>query len=133
MPSDPEEIQDDSVDRQESLRLSGGLVNSSPEIMSLTLDGYEQFIHVPDVAQATLPPLEPTGVLRVEFEAPLPDGLVGDDDPALRQKILDLPKAQAKAMIEPDGVADDLGRKAVSAVAGRIVVHLASLPGPGSS
>ena len=36
MPSDPEEIQDDAVDRQESLRLSGGL---EPSHLSLSLPG----------------------------------------------------------------------------------------------
>ncbi len=37
MSSDPEEIQDDSVDRQESLRLSGGLESSH---LSLSLSGW---------------------------------------------------------------------------------------------
>ncbi len=37
MPSDSEEIQDDSVDRQESLRLSGGL---EPSHLSLSLPGW---------------------------------------------------------------------------------------------
>ncbi len=37
MPSDPEEIQDDSVDRQESLRLSDGL---EPWHLSLPLSGW---------------------------------------------------------------------------------------------
>ena len=37
MPSDPEEIQDDSVDRQESLRLSSGL---EPSHLSLSLSSW---------------------------------------------------------------------------------------------
>ncbi len=37
IPSDPEEIQDDSVDRQESLRLSRGL---EPPHLSLPLSGW---------------------------------------------------------------------------------------------
>ncbi len=36
MPSDPEEIQDDTVDRQELLRVSGGL---EPSHLSFTLSG----------------------------------------------------------------------------------------------
>ena len=29
------------------------------------------------------------GIRLTKFEAPLPDGFLGDDDPALRQKLLD--------------------------------------------
>jgi hypothetical protein len=40
------------------------LIDSTPEIVSvlLTLDGYEELIQVPRIAQATLSPLEPTRI-----------------------------------------------------------------------
>ncbi len=61
------------------------LVDRTPEIVSLALDGHEEFVQVPGVAQATLSPLEGTGVLRAEFPTPLPNALVGDNDPPLCQ------------------------------------------------
>lgn len=39
-----------------------------------------------------------------------------NDDPPRRQHILDHPQAEGKAEIEPHGVGDDLGRKAMAAI-----------------
>jgi hypothetical protein len=61
------------------------LVNSTPEIVLLTPDVYEEFIQVPRITQATLSPLEPTRILRTELPAPLSDGFVGNHDPPLCQ------------------------------------------------
>jgi hypothetical protein len=44
------------------------------------------------------------------------------------QEILDISEAQAEAMIEPDGVTDDLRRKSVSVVVECMAVHLPGLP-----
>jgi hypothetical protein len=41
---------------------------------------------------------------------------VGDADSALRQQIFHVPEAQAETVVEPDGVADDLGRISMSLV-----------------
>ena len=41
----------------------------------------------------------------------------GDGDPALGKEVLYISKAQTKAMVEPNGVADDLRWKSISAVA----------------
>ena len=38
-----------------------------------------------------------------------PNSFVGYLDAALREKILDILKAQSKPMVQPDGMADDLG------------------------
>jgi hypothetical protein len=43
---------------------------------------------------------------------------VGDRDPALGQDQLDIPQAEAEDVMEPYGVADDLGGEAVSGVGG---------------
>jgi hypothetical protein len=34
------------------------------------------------------------GIRLPEFEAPLPDGFIGDDDPSLSQKLFDITKAE---------------------------------------
>ena len=59
------------------------------------------------------------GVVGPEGLTPQPDRLVRDGDPAFGEQILDVAEAQAKAVVEPDCVTDDLGRKAVAAVAWR--------------
>jgi hypothetical protein len=87
MPSDPEEIQDDSVDRQGLLCLSGRL---EPSHLPLALDGHEELVQVPRVAQATLSPLELSSVLRTKLPRPLSDGLVGHDDAPLGEEVFDI-------------------------------------------
>ena len=104
------------------------LVNGAPEILPLTLDRHEDFVQVPRVAQATFSSLELSSVLRTKPPRPLADGLVGDDDPPLSEKIFDVSEAQTESVVESDGVADDLGRQPVSEVARRSGVHRRSLP-----
>jgi hypothetical protein len=58
---------------------------------------------------------------------------VGDNDPALGQKIFNVAEAQAEPVIQPDGVADDFGRKPVSVIAVRFGVHPRTLSGGRSS
>jgi hypothetical protein len=50
---------------------------------------------------------------------PAADGFVRDDDPALREQVFDIPKAQSKSKVKPDAVLDDIRWKAVAAVADR--------------
>src|SRR3981081_1347816 len=71
-------------------------------------------------------------VARAEGVAPVPDGLVADDDPALGEEFLDVPKAEMKPEVEPHGVGDHLGRKSVATVwrpwVSKSAEHRASLP-----
>lgn len=59
------------------------LVDSPPQILSLTLDRHEQFVQVPAVAQASLPSPERPGLFDTELPTPLADGFVADCDPPL--------------------------------------------------
>src|SRR4051794_30364378 len=54
-------------------------------------------------------------ILMAELERRLPYGLVADDDAAGGQHLLDHAQAERKSEIQPNRVADDLGRKAVAA------------------
>ncbi len=63
-----------------------------------------------------------------ELSTPLPDALVGDNDPPFCQEIFDISEAQAEAVVQPNGMADDLRREPVSAVAGCVAIHPGSLP-----
>ena len=73
------------------------------------------------------------GILGAELPAPVVDALVGDGDSALRQEIIDVSEAQAEPVVQPDGVADDLGWEPVAAVAGWGAIHVLTLPPVGSS
>ncbi len=57
------------------------------------MDGKHHLIHVPCVptTRATTPFI---GIHLPEFEAPLPDGPIGDNDPTLSQKLFDITKAE---------------------------------------
>jgi len=117
VPREPEEIQNDSA----------------PKVVSLASDAHEEFVEVPRITQTPLSTPQLPSVIRTEFPTPLPNRLVGDNDPALGQKIFDIAEAQAEPVIQPDGVADDFGRKPVSVVAIRIRVHPRTLSGSRSS
>ena len=53
---------------------------------------------------------------RCEAQTPLPNGLVTDLDAPRRQDQFDFPQAQAEAVVQPHRFADDLGRKAETAI-----------------
>src|SRR4029453_7375978 len=104
------------------------LVDGPPEILLPPLDGDEQFVQIPHVTH--LPPAAPqrSRIRRPEGPTPLPNRLVGDRDAALSQQILRIVEAETKAVIEPDGVTDDLGRESIAAIAGRLARHRLTLP-----
>jgi hypothetical protein len=49
------------------------------------------------------------GEVRAEFLAPASRGFVGDGNAACSQNHLDVTKADTERVVEPDGMADDLG------------------------
>ena len=91
------------------------LVHGSPKITALAADPDEQLIHVPDVAEPTLSP-QSAGIGWSKLPAPGSNGFVGHRDAALREKILDIAKAQGEPMVQPNGMADDFGQKAVASI-----------------
>ena len=77
------------------------LINGTPEILTPTLDGDEDFVDMPRIAEAALSALQRTRVLRAELEAPKPDRFVGNCDVALREEILNISKSQTETVLEP--------------------------------
>ena len=92
------------------------LVDRSPQVVQLAADADEHLIQMPFVARPGPAPLERVGERTPEAQAPGADALVADHDAALGQDRLNLTQAQAEAVVEPDSVADDLGRKAEAVV-----------------
>ena len=86
--------------------------------MALTADRNEQLVQVPDVTEATLSPRQSPSIRWSKLPAPGSNGFVGHGDATLGEKVLDIAKAQREPMIQPNGVADDFGWKAVASIQG---------------
>ena len=99
------------------------LVHRAPEILALTVDRDEDFVQEPCISESTLSALQSPRVIGTELPAPLPNGFVRHDNAPFGQQILDIPEAQAVSVVEPHGVADDVGRKAMPQVAGSTLCH----------
>jgi hypothetical protein len=103
------------------------LIHGAPEIMLHALDTDEDLVHVPLVAGSWPAASQAVGETRGEFLAPASHRLVGNDDTAFSQDQLDIAQAEAEHVIQPDGVADDLGREPMAIVGVRWWRHADSL------
>ena len=92
------------------------LIHRSPKIMALAADRDEQLVYVPDIAETTLSPPQSAGIRWSKLPAPGSNGFVGYGDATLCEKVLDIAKAQSEPMVQPDGMTDDLGWKAVASI-----------------
>jgi hypothetical protein len=93
------------------------LIDRTPEVLMFSLNGDDRFIEVPGIAQAALVFFQSPRIRGAELQAPLSNGFVGHDDAAFGEQFFHFTKAQAEAMIQPDGVTDDCGRKTMTLVA----------------
>ena len=109
------------------------LVDGPPEVLTLATKRHEEFVEMPRVADHPGKVSEPLGVREAEGLAPVPNGFVRDGGAAMREEVFDVAEAQGEAVVEPDGVADDGGRKSVPRIADEVVGHLATLPAVPSS
>ncbi len=92
------------------------LIDRSPQITTLTSDRQEQFVNIPDVAQSSLLSSQRAGIVGAKLVAPSPNRLIGDDDTSLGEQVFDVAEAESEPMVQPDGVADDLRREAVTTI-----------------
>jgi hypothetical protein len=87
---------------------------------------------VPRVPKPWSPP-HPFGKLGAELLAPLPDAsVVRDYHATLSRDQLDLTQAQAENILQPHGVAGDLGREAIAVIQTHLWRHLVSFAGSSS-
>ena len=75
--------------------------------MLLASYGENHLVHMPCVS-TTRAAAQLIGVGLPKFEAPLPDGFIRDDDPALRQNFFNITKTEREAEIQPHRVTDHL-------------------------
>lgn len=106
------------------------LVHRAPQLLLPPPNLDEHRVQIPGIAHPAPAAPQPSSVVESEGQAPLPDRFVRNRDPALREEIFDVPKTEAKSMVRPYGVSDDLGWEAVSSVRGRLLAHPFSLPRP---
>ena len=92
------------------------LVNRPPEILLPPLNIDEQFVQVPRVAHPSTASPQRSRIRRPKDPTPLPNRFVGDSHTALGQQILCIAEDETKAVIEPDGVTDDLGRESIAVI-----------------
>jgi hypothetical protein len=87
------------------------LVDGTPQPVPMLVDRESHFVHVPLVASSRMAPTKLARQQWAELAAPQPDGLVTDLDPTFREQLLDVTVAEGEAVVQPDRVSDDLGRK----------------------
>jgi hypothetical protein len=83
-------------------------------------------VQVPEAARPAAPRPEPARDRRPEAREPRPHRLVGDDDAALGEQLLDVAQAQREPGVQPHRVLDDRQWEAVPARPAR--AHAAALP-----
>jgi hypothetical protein len=76
----------------------------------------QHLVQMPLVARLRTASAQVGRVARAERIAPVPDGLLADDDPALREEFLDVPKTEMKAEVEPHDVGDHLRREPIATI-----------------
>src|ERR1019366_6181062 len=87
----------------------------------------EDFVQVPNIAKATLTPLQFSGIVRTELPTPDSNRFIRDDDSPFHEKILDISEAQAETMVNPDCIADDFWRETMAVIARPVVLHRTSV------
>ena len=103
------------------------LIHGTPEIVLHALDPDEHLIQVPFVARSWPAAAQTIGEALAEFLAPSPNRLIGDDNPTLSQKQLNISQAEAEHVIQPDSMADNLRGEAMAVVGIGWRLHAASL------
>jgi hypothetical protein len=103
------------------------LINRTPQIVQHAPDADEHLIKVPSVTGLRPSAAQPSGEVGTELLAPVPNAFVGHPYATLGQDQLNVTQAEAEDVIQPDGVADDFGRKPVSAIGGGLANHAVSL------
>jgi hypothetical protein len=87
------------------------LIHRPPEVVALALDGEKDLIERSRVTGLRTPMAELIGILLAKFATPFPNRFIRHHDTAGNQQLFDIPVAEAKAVVQPDTMADDLGRE----------------------
>ena len=79
----------------------------------------EDFVDLERIAITTMFFLRASGIQSAELIAPKPDRFPCNENAALSKQVFDIPVAEIESVVEPHGIADDVGWKSMTFV----VVH----------
>jgi len=94
------------------------LIDGTPKPMLCSIDGHDDFIDMPFVAELWCAPPDAIGEFPTEFLRPASDRFVADDNSSDSEQVLDHSQAKRKPKIQPHRVGDDLGWKAMTTIEG---------------
>jgi hypothetical protein len=100
-----------------------GLVHGAPQPVLHTGDLEHDLVQMPFVANSRPAAPDLVGERLAEFARPLPHRFVANDDAAGRQQLLNHTQPERELEIPPDGVADNLGGKRITGIAGASRCH----------
>jgi hypothetical protein len=103
------------------------LVYRPPQIVALSTNRDKHLIEMPGVAKPAPSMSQPVCQGLAALQTPQAYGLIAHGDSTFSQQLLDIPKAEAKAMIEPHSVRNKLGRKSVATIVGISDAHAGSI------
>jgi hypothetical protein len=92
----------------------------------LAVDPDEDFIDVEGVAIASVFSYKAARVNSTELDTPQAYRLSADCDTSFSEGIFDIAMTEVESVVEPDGVADDVGRESVALIS----IHELILPKP---
>jgi hypothetical protein len=93
-----------------------------------TIDRQKDLIEVSFIPRPRVSPAELIRIYLAEFATSLTDGFIGHEDATDESECFHIAVAEAEAEVEPDAMADDLGREAVVLITvGRWCVHATNL------
>ena len=95
------------------------LIDGPPAVGPRAVDGAQDFVPVPRGTGAGTPAPEMMGLRLPKLAAPLAEGFGGDDEATGQEHLFDVTGTQTEAEVQPDPMADNLGREAVVLVAVR--------------
>jgi len=84
----------------------------------------ENLVNEERVAIAMMLSFQAAGINGTELDTPEADCFAGESNAAFGQEILDIPVTQIEAIVEPDGITDDVGWESVTFVC----IHRLMLP-----
>jgi hypothetical protein len=93
------------------------LIHRPSQIMASALNREKHLIEMPYITWSGTPAPELIGILLPKLAAPLTDGLIGHRDPTRKEQLFDITITQAEVEVQPDRMADNLGREAVVLIA----------------
>jgi hypothetical protein len=100
------------------------LIHGPPEVMLLAVDLYEYFVDVEGITVSTMSTFQSSGIERAELDTPQTDCFAADVNTSLGEKIFNIAMAEVEAIVEPDGVGDDIWRESVTFIS----IHPPTLP-----